>query len=177
MHKAIQYVKPLAALQWPKISFRKAEIRIDQILVKRVVQSSTKTSVARTVKLNSRATSALKSMRRITGFKDGFVFMLPNGNPIGGNKRMYAIWKASLKRLGIRHRDIYNMRHSFASWGLTNGLNPAYLAGQMGHSVEEFFRTYAKWVAGAHNALQMELMEWAIKQNVAETWQGKEEIS
>lgn len=173
----LRYPSEPSALQWPKISLRKNEMRIDQILVKRVVQTSTKTSVTRTSSLNSRAQSALKKMRKITGFSDGFIFVLPNGNPIGENKRMYAIWKASLKRLGIRYRDIYNMRHSFASWGLTNGLNPAYLAGQMGHSLEEFFKTYAKWIAGAHNALQIELMERAISQNVAETWQEQEDIS
>lgn len=170
----MRYPSEPSALTWPNLSLKRKEMRIDRILVRGKVQMSTKTSVTRTVNLNSRALAAIKHMRKLTGFSDGFVFTQPNGNPIGENKRMRAVWRSCIKRLGIRYRDPYNMRHSYASWGLTNGLNPAYLAGQMGHSKEEFFRTYAKWLDGAHNALQIELMERAISQNVAKTWQGTE---
>jgi integrase len=32
--------------------------------------------------------------------------------------------------------------------GLTNGAKPAFLAQQLGHTLEVFFSTYAKWIVG-----------------------------
>lgn len=165
----LRYPSEPSALEWPKISLKRQEMRIDQILTRMGIQPTTKTSVTRTVDLNSRALAALKKMRKQSGFSGGMVFTLPDGRPVGETKTTRRIWRACIKRLGIRYRDPYNMRHSFASWSLTNGLNPAYLAGQMGHTLDEFFKTYARWIAGAQNTLQKELMERAIIQNGAKT--------
>lgn len=41
-------------------------------------------------------------------------------------------------------------------WYLTNG------AKQLGHSVEMFLRTYAKWLNGGQNALEMQRLEAAL---------------
>jgi integrase len=43
-----------------------------------------------------------------------------------------------------------------------NGVNPAFMAAQLGHSIEEFFKTYAKWINNQQNEIQMELIERAI---------------
>jgi hypothetical protein len=39
---------------------------------------------------------------------------------------------------------------------------PAFCAKQLGHSVEMFLRTYAKWIDGGQNALEMGRLEAAI---------------
>ena len=158
----MRYPSEPAAILWEKIDLRKGEIRIDQIKVRSQTQKTTKTGVTRIITLNSRARKAVNNMKPITGFKGEYLFLQDNGQPFGEAKRSRVIWGAVLKRLGIRYRNPYNMRHTFASWGLTNGLQPAFLAMQMGHSLQEFFSTYARWIAGANNDLQMRLMEEAI---------------
>jgi len=35
------------------------------------------------------------------------------------------------------------------------GMTPAFCAKQLGHSVEMFLRTYAKWIDGGQNTLEM----------------------
>jgi len=53
-----------------------------------------------------------------------------------------------IKRLGIRYRRPYNMRHNYATAMLMAGMTPAFCAKQLGHSVGVFSRTYAKWLNG-----------------------------
>ena len=57
-----------------------------------------------------------------------------------------AFWMTTLKRLGIRHRRTYNMGHPYATIGLMSGVNSAFMARQLGHSLEIFFKVYAKWI-------------------------------
>ena len=68
-----------------------------------------------------------------------------------------------LKRLGIRHRPPYNTRHTYATMMLMAGMTPAFCAGQMGHSVEVFLRTYAKWIPGAGDKAEMAKLERQMK--------------
>ncbi|BAN25861.1 site-specific integrase [Caballeronia insecticola] len=71
-------------------------------------------------------------------------------------------WASILKRLGIRYRRPYNMRHSYATSMLMAGMTPAFCARQLGHTVEMFLRTYAKWIDGSQNDLEMALLEDAM---------------
>jgi integrase len=75
-----------------------------------------------------------------------------------------SFWTATLKRLGIRHRRPYNTRHTYASLALMSGANAAYMAKQMGHSTEMFFKVYADWINGADDDREMEKIENAIRQ-------------
>ena len=40
---------------------------------------------------------------------------------------------AALKRAGIRRRNPYHTRHTYACWLLSAGANPSFIANQMGH--------------------------------------------
>ena len=42
-------------------------------------------------------------------------------------------WEATVKRAGIRRRNPYHTRHTFACWLLSAGANPSFIANQMGH--------------------------------------------
>ena len=50
---------------------------------------------------------------------------------------------------------------------LMAGMTPAFCAKQLGHSVEMFLRTYAKWIDGGQNALEMNRLEAAIAANLS----------
>ncbi|KVC45225.1 hypothetical protein WI71_15555 [Burkholderia diffusa] len=47
------------------------------------------------------------------------------------------------------------MRHSYATAMLMSEMAPAFWAKQLGHSIEMFLTTYAKWMDGEQNALEM----------------------
>ena len=68
----------------------------------------------------------------------------------------------TLRRLGMRYRPPYNTRHTYATMMLMAGMTPALCAKQLGHSVEMFLRTYAKWIDGGQNALEMGRLEAAL---------------
>ncbi len=57
--------------------------------------------------------------------------------------------KPALEVLGIRERRQYDARHTYATMCLMAGMNPAFIAGQLGHSVEMLLSTYAKWISSA----------------------------
>lgn len=58
-----------------------------------------------------------------------------------------ARWNAAVKRAGIRRRNPYHTRHTFACWLLTAGANPAFIASQMGHETAQMvYEIYGMWI-------------------------------
>ncbi|RON92246.1 hypothetical protein BK668_05535 [Pseudomonas fluorescens] len=55
-------------------------------------------------------------------------------------------FQAALTELGIRARRPYNCRHTYATMCLMAGMNPAFIATQLGHSVQMLLSTYARWI-------------------------------
>ena len=45
---------------------------------------------------------------------------------------------------------------------LMAGMTPAFCARQLGHSIEMFLRTYARWIDGAQNEAEMDRLEVAL---------------
>jgi integrase len=68
----------------------------------------------------------------------------------------------TLKRLGIRYRRPYNMRHSYATAMLMAGMAPGFCGKQLGHSVEQFHKTYARWLDGEQNDLEMARLDVSL---------------
>jgi integrase len=64
--------------------------------------------------------------------------------------------------LGIRYRRPYNMRHTYATLMLMAGANHSWCAKQLGHSVDQFQRTYTKWIDGEQNDRELDLIESAL---------------
>jgi integrase len=56
------------------------------------------------------------------------------------------------RKAKVRRRYVYQLRHTFATWALSAGENPAWIAKQMGHkSVQVIFDHYAKWMGELDN--------------------------
>lgn len=151
-------------LRWPNVDLRSKRIAIVEALVRGERKDSTKTSVAREVILNSRALAAVNRQAKHTRIAGDHVWLDPRYGTPWDEERAFrrSYWTPTLKRLGIRYRRPYNMRHTYATMMLMAGMTPAFCAKQLGHSVEMFLKTYAKWIDGDRNDLEMARLEAAI---------------
>ena len=151
----------LAGLKWNNVDLANGTVLVAEAMVRGIRKSSTKTNKARTVQLNSRALSALKAQSQITQNSGDEVFLDPRYGTPWSDERAFrrSYWTPILKSLGIRYRRPYNMRHSCATDMLMAGMNHSYCAGQLGHSVDIFQRTYSKWIDGEQNEREMDRWE------------------
>ena len=131
-------------------------------------QGSTKTMVARKVRLNSEAVIALERQKAFTFGECDKVFNDPRTEAPWKYHDITdsAHWPVTLKRLGLRHRRPYNTRHTYATLALMASVNPAYMARQMGHSLEVFFKVYADWIDGEGDEREIAKLEDAIKKTI-----------
>ncbi|MDR5739172.1 MULTISPECIES: Arm DNA-binding domain-containing protein [unclassified Caballeronia] len=151
-------------LEWRYVDLKDNTIAIERVLVAGEEKNRTKTAEARLVRLNSRSRAALLRQRAFTQVAGGRLFQDPRtGKPWHSEEAFQRVyWAPILKRLGIRYRRPYNMRHSYATSMLMAGMTPAFCARQLGHTVEMFLRTYAKWIDGSQNDLEMARLENAL---------------
>lgn len=155
----------LFGLSWRNVDLAGGTMLIAETVVRGEEKDSTKTDVARTVRLNSRALKALKRQRQYTHMaEDGKVFHDPRYNAGWHEERAFrrSFWEPALKALGIRYRRPYNCRHTYATAMLMVGMTPAFCAKQLGHSVEMFLKTYAKWIDGNQDSIEMARLEKSI---------------
>lgn len=115
-------------------------------------EHETKTFKVRDVELNSRAKAALARQKPLTFLKDGYVFDNPvTGEPYSEERPLRrAYWNPTLKALGMRERNFYQTRHTYATLNLMAGANPMWVAKQLGHATMQMvLMVYAKWIDGA----------------------------
>jgi integrase len=153
------------ALRWEHVDWRRKLLGVSEAIVLGKHKANTKTNRVRQVQLNTRALAFLKEQKPAT-------FLQPHGlifpDPRTGERftddepprEMY--WRPCLKRLGIRYRSPYETRHTYATMLLMAGATPAWAAKQMGHSIEQFLRTYSKWIDGGQNDVEMAKLEALI---------------
>jgi integrase len=76
------------------------------------------------------------------------VFRNPNtGERWHEDRALARAFRKACEAAGIRYRYPYQLRHTFASWALSSGENPLWVAKQMGHAdVITVFRNYARYI-------------------------------
>lgn len=151
-------------LSWEQVDLRSRRVTIVAGLVAGRMTDRTKTSRARTVDLNSRALAALERQAAHSRLAGGRVFTDPrSGKPWHDDQApRNSHWRPALRALGIRYRDPYHTRHTAATTMLMAGANPAYVAAQLGHSVQVLLTVYARWISGDANAAELAKVEAAI---------------
>jgi integrase len=161
-------------LRWENVDTASGEVLVAETSVRGVRKNNTKTNVARVVKLNSVARAAIQRQRQHTQMAAGAVFQHPEYLTPWDDERAFrrSFYAPTLKALGIRYRRPYNLRHSYATMMLMAGMAPAFCAKQLGHSVEMFLNTYAKWVDGVSNDLEMQRLERSFGSGLVLTTQS-----
>lgn len=96
-----------------------------------------------------RRVSLLPPAREVLGSRcEGRVFLNPaTGEPFRTDRQIREAFNKACKERGVRYRYPYQLRHTFASWALSSGENPLWVAKQMGHKdVSMVLRVYGRYI-------------------------------
>jgi integrase len=104
--------------------------------------------------------SVLKQLKPLHTTEESYVFLNVEGQPLDfhtwcGERRgksddkekaSRGVWYRMSRAAGVRERKPYTMRHTFISAGLTNGVNPKWLAEYCGTSLQMIEKHYGKYM-------------------------------
>ncbi len=155
----------IIALRWGDVDWNHGTIRVERAKTAGEIKPL-KTYKARDVDLVERAVAALQVMKAWTFMAGEEIFQNHvTGRPFHDERSQRDhYWKPSLRRQGIRWRRPYQTRHTYAANALAAGVNPAYIARQMGHkNAKMLFTVYAKWIDGADRGREKAKLEAMLK--------------
>lgn len=153
----------LMGLRWDEVDFNARSVHVCRVVVDGAVHVRVKTKNNRHVLLNDRALHALKEARVLTMARSGFVFAPVNFS--GGEDWIHTdttprkYFSLALRARGIRTRRQYDARHTYATMCLMAGMNPAFIANQLGHSVQMLLSTYARWLNSTSDWTELQKLE------------------
>ncbi len=149
------------ALQWDAIDWHGGflEVRHAYCHTSRRLQTP-KNGKTRRVDMSRQLTETLKALlveRKKETLKNGWrevppwVFVNEAGGMIDGDNLRHRAHRGILKKAGLRHVRLHDLRHSFASFLIQNGESLAYVKEQLGHhSIQITVDTYGHLVPGGN---------------------------
>lgn len=153
------------AMQWSKVDLRAGKMLVDAART-RGEEKGTKTGNTRTVELTANALEALRRQKASSHKNAVYVFETEQGKPFGSTDiPLDSWWRPTVSALGLRYRDARQTRHTFATMCLMAGITPGWVAMQMGHSIEMFFRVYSRWIQGADQGAERRKLDAFIAQS------------
>jgi integrase len=139
----------LIALKWSDIDWGKEVIHVSRAVVEKQTKSTKTNAGIRDVVLLPPAREALQAQKSHTFLAGGPIFNNPRTDePWETDAQIRkTAWVYVLKKSGVRYRNPYQTRHTYASMLLSEGENPWWVAEQMGHkTIEMIMRHYGKWI-------------------------------
>ncbi|MBF0256766.1 MAG: DUF3596 domain-containing protein [Gammaproteobacteria bacterium] len=142
----------LCALEWGDVDWLRGVV----VVVRALTQAAKEPEVTKTkagtreVKLLPLALAALKAQKAWSLLHpSGRVFLAPHtAQPWEGDQAIrQRLWRPALLRAGVRYRNPYQTRHTYASMMLSAGENPLWVSAQMGHAdTKMVFRSYGRFI-------------------------------
>ena len=135
----------LLGLKWEDIDLERGTIQVRRQIARingEVVEAPLKTKNSyRSVSIGHDAVEILKEQRRKTNSE--YVFPSPTGGPISPDSVLHMLHRG-LKRAGLPQIRFHDMRHTFATVALQNGVDIKTVSGMLGHYSAGFtLDTYA----------------------------------
>lgn len=140
----------LMALRWGKVDWVAHKARIDRNLVAKTEKGPKTAAGIRDVELNDQAAAALIAQKSATFLAGEHIWINPRTSAAWETDAQIrkTFWEPLCTRAGVRYRNPYQVRHTYASALLTAGANPWYVAQQLGHvDVQMVFRVYGKFIS------------------------------
>lgn len=139
----------LVGLRWEDIDFTKKLIHIRNVIVRNTEKSPKTNSGNRSIEMNEYSLAALEAQFKERGKIKGYVFRDSTtlNTRLDDQKIRKKIWKPALIKAGIKYREPYQTRHTFASMMLMQKKTPFWVSRQMGHaSPVQTYKSYARWI-------------------------------
>ncbi|MDG4695630.1 MULTISPECIES: site-specific integrase [Providencia] len=139
----------LCALSWGDIDFIGRTAHVQAASVVGIIKGTKTKAGTRIVELNEDAMTALNNQKSFTFLKNETIFEDPKKNKAwaGADAIRKKAWVPTLQKAGVRYRNPYQTRHTFAIKHISNGVNLFWLASQMGHKGPEMlFRHYGAYL-------------------------------
>ncbi len=136
----------LLGLKWEDLDLEQGILRVQRQIARingEVVEASLKTKNSyRTISLGEDAVGILKEQRKKCGGSE-YVFPSPTGGPISPDSVLQMLHRV-LKRAGLPKVRFHDLRHTFATVALQNGVDIKTVSGMLGHYSAGFtLDTYA----------------------------------
>ena len=136
----------LLGLKWEDLDFEHENLRIKRQIARingEIVEAPLKTKNAyRTLPLAEDTIAVLKQQKKKTG-SSPWVFPSPTGGPISPDSVLHMLHRV-LKRAGLPRVRFHDLRHTFATLALQNGVDIKTVSGMLGHFSAGFtLDTYA----------------------------------
>ncbi len=148
-------ISELCGLKWDDLDFDKRTLTV-QRQVYQGTEGATKNGLSRVIDMTQHLSETLKALqheRKKEAFKSGipfcdWVFTFNGRDSITATPIQKSL-KACLKKAGLHHQRIHDLRHSYATIRLMRGHNIGDVSYQMGHSsIKITFDTYTNWIPG-----------------------------
>lgn len=149
------------ALQWGDLDFHGRFIEVQRAFchTSRPILTP-KNGKTRRVDMSTQLTETLsilllerkkETLKKGWGEVPAFLFVTETGEMLDGDNLRRRVHGATLKKAGLRHIRIYDLRHTFASLLIQNGESLAYVKEQMGHhSIQVTVDLYGHLVPGGN---------------------------
>ena len=125
----------LLGLKWTDVDFQHGVLKIQRAISRqngKVVEAPLKTKNAyRTLPMSADAIDVLMQQRRKTGNSE-WVFPSPTGGPMSPDSVLHMLQRV-LKRAGLPRIRFHDLRHTFATLALENGMDVKTLSAMLGH--------------------------------------------
>ncbi|HAT2057349.1 TPA: tyrosine-type recombinase/integrase [Legionella pneumophila] len=142
-------VSELIGLRWEDVDWQNQIIHVEETIVAKEAKGPKTEAGVRDVLLLPPALEALEQQKQYTFSLKGRVFHNPQTNkPWETSQQIRRTqWIHILKKAGIRYRNTYQTRHTYASMMLSQGENIMWVSKQLGHvDVEMVIKTYGRWI-------------------------------
>ena len=140
-------ISELIALKWTDIDFDSGTIHIQRAKVERKIKTTkTKAGIRKIIMLPKAREALIEQMNYTLNCE--FVFNNPKTNKEWSHSsKIHGAWQKIIEASGVKYRNPYQMRHTYASTLISQGENIFWLATQMGHeNTEMISKHYGKWI-------------------------------
>ena len=125
----------LLGLKWEDIDLSQGSLRVQRQVASingEIIEAPLKTKNAyRTLPLSADAVGVLQEQRKKSG-NSPYVFPSPTGGPISPDSVLHMLHRV-LKRAGLSKVRFHDLRHTFATLALQNGVDIKTVSGMLGH--------------------------------------------
>ncbi|MCC5791302.1 MAG: site-specific integrase [Legionellaceae bacterium] len=142
-------VSELIGLRWRDIDWANGIIKVEEAVVAKEAKGPKTEAGIREAMLLPPARDALLAQKTYTFKHQNRVFYNPRTQKPWETSQQIrrTAWTYILQRAGVRYRNPYQTRHTFASMMLSQGENIMWVSKQLGHvDVEMVIKTYGRWI-------------------------------